>query len=170
MPAPYRADHVGSLLRPPQLLDAREEFAQQQLTHEQLREIEDRAILQALELQRSAGIDVVTDGEYRRASWAGDFFEAVDGYVDGPLPITFDWRMPEQIAQSPSAASAIADVRQVPMQRGRVVGERLRQKRRLTEHESSFLKQHAGGAYKVTQPAASYIVARGYSPEVTSKV
>jgi 5-methyltetrahydropteroyltriglutamate--homocysteine methyltransferase len=56
------------------------------------------------------------------------------------------------------------------MQRGRVVGERLRQKRRLTEHESTFLKQHAGGAYKVTQPAASYIVARGYSPQVTGQV
>jgi 5-methyltetrahydropteroyltriglutamate--homocysteine methyltransferase len=168
MSAPYSADHVGSLLRPPEVLKAHKDFEEGRMSLEQLREIEDRAILDVIKLQREVGLDVVTDGEYRRQSWAGDFFEAVDGYVDGPLPIEFEWQLPEQLKERGTAV--IEDVRAVPMQRGRVVGERLRQKRRLTEHESRFVKQHAGGTYKVTQPAASYIVARGYSPSVSSKV
>src|SRR5205814_889543 len=59
--------------------------------------------------------------------------------------------------------------RAVPQQGGRVVGQRLRQTRRLTAHESAFLKQHAGGAYKITTPAASYTVARGFKPGVTTQ-
>jgi len=169
MSAPYSADHVGSLLRPPEVLKAHQDFEEGRMSLEQLREIEDRAILDVIKLQREVGLDVVTDGEYRRQSWAGDFFEAVDGYVDGPLPIKFEWQLPEQLKERGGTA-VIEDVRAVPMQRGRVVGERLRQKRRLTEHESRFVKQHAGGTYKVTQPAASYIVARGYSPSLSSKV
>src|SRR5438552_7749441 len=168
MAAPYRADHVGSLLRPDEVLKAHEAFEQGKMSLEQLRETEDRAIRDVIKMQRDIGLDVVSDGEYRRQSWAGDFFDAVDGYVDGPLPIKFEWTLPEQLKQQ--AGTAIADVRSVPMQRGRVVGERLRQKRRLTEHESKFMKQHAGGPYKVTQPAASYIVARGYSPTITGKI
>jgi 5-methyltetrahydropteroyltriglutamate--homocysteine methyltransferase len=155
-------------LRPPEVLKAHEDFEQGKMSLERLREIEDRAILDAIKLQRDAGLDVVSDGEYRRQSWAGDFYDAVEGYVDGPLPIKFEWTLPEKLRNQ--AGTAVADVRSVPMQRGRVVGERLRQKRRLTQHESTFLKQHAGGAFKVTQPAASYIVARGYSPQVTGPV
>ncbi len=64
----YRAGHVGSLLRPPELLAAREEATQGRVSAEQLREAEDKAILKGLDLQREVGIDVYTDGEYRR-SW-----------------------------------------------------------------------------------------------------
>src|SRR5256885_5824747 len=53
---------------------------------------------------------------------------------------------------------------------GRVVGERLRLKHRLTAHESGFLKEHAAAAYKMTLPAASYSVARGFKPGVTTQV
>ncbi|MFI5265868.1 MAG: methionine synthase [Chloroflexota bacterium] len=165
----YRADHVGSLLRPAEVLEAHANFEQGKISAEQLREIEDRGILAVIELQREVGLDVVSDGEYRRGSWAGDFFEAVDGYVDGPLPIRFDWRLPDGTQRIPGAAAAVQEmVHSVPMQRGRVVGDKLRQKRRLTEYESVFMKQHAGGPYKVTQPAASYIVTRGYNPSVAA--
>jgi 5-methyltetrahydropteroyltriglutamate--homocysteine methyltransferase len=165
----YRADHVGSLLRPAEVLQAHADFEASKISAEQLREIEDRGILAVLQLQRDAGLDVVSDGEYRRGSWAGDFFEAVDGYVDGPLPIRFDWRLPEGSQSIPGAAAAVQEmVHSVPMQRGRVVAERLHQKRRLTEYESVFMKEHAGGPYKVTQPAASYIVTRGYNPSVAA--
>jgi methionine synthase II (cobalamin-independent) len=171
MPPVYRADHVGSILRTPEVLKAHEDYQAKKISLEQLRGIEDKAILAVIELQKQIGLDVISDGEYRRQSWAGDFFEAVDGYVDGPLPITFDWRLPDQLKNAPGATAAVADTRTVPMQRGRVVGERLRQKGRLTGHESKFLKEHADGKpYKVTQPAASYIVARGYHPEVSGKV
>ena len=67
----YRADHVGSLLRPPAILEARAAHAAGRISLEQLRDIEDKAILEALEMQRQAGIDVFTDGEYRRSWWSG---------------------------------------------------------------------------------------------------
>ena len=70
MPSPYRADHVGSLLRPPELLQARETYRQNRISLEQLRQAEDAAILKALELQREVGIDVYTEGEYRRSGWS----------------------------------------------------------------------------------------------------
>jgi 5-methyltetrahydropteroyltriglutamate--homocysteine methyltransferase len=57
-----------------------------------------------------------------------------------------------------------------PAGAGRVIGEKLRQKRRLTEHEVGFLKQHVAGPFKMTMPAATYVVTRGYKPGVTDKV
>ena len=70
MASPYRADHVGSLLRPPELLEVKAQFAEGKVTEDQLRAAEDAAVLKALELQKNAGIDVVTDGEYRRVAWS----------------------------------------------------------------------------------------------------
>ena len=64
--AGYRADHVGSFLRPPELLDARVAHAEGRIGDDQLRAAEDRAILTVLELQRQIGVDVYSDGEYRR--------------------------------------------------------------------------------------------------------
>src|SRR5438477_10709174 len=98
----YHAEQVGSLLRPPEVLEAHLAYDQKRIPLEELRGIEDRAILQALDLQQRAGIEVFTDGEYRRATWAGDFPEAMDGYVDGPPPISFDWRMPDATERAPA--------------------------------------------------------------------
>jgi 5-methyltetrahydropteroyltriglutamate--homocysteine methyltransferase len=169
MPVTYRADHVGSLLRPPQVLEAHAARAQQRISADELRRIEDEAILAALDLQREVGLDVFTDGEYRRSSWAGDFSDSVDGYVAGEPPIRFEWRMPET-AQRASAAVLEAIQSVVPQQAGQVIGQRLRQRKRLTAHESGFLKQHAPGPFKITLPAASYIVARGFKPGITTQV
>ena len=171
MTTSYRADHVGSLLRPPEVLEAHVAHAQQRLSPDELRQVEDRAILLALDLQRQAGLDVFSDGEYRRSSWAGDFPAAVDGYVAAELPIAYQWRMPDgTLREAPSAGAGLAGTESAPRLTDRVVGERLRQKHRLTAHESAFLKQHAPGPYKVTLPAASYVVARGYKPGVTTRV
>jgi 5-methyltetrahydropteroyltriglutamate--homocysteine methyltransferase len=165
----YRADHVGSLLRPAELLQARADFGQQRISQEQLKEIEDRCVLAALDMQRQVGLDVLTDGEFRRHDWVGDFTASVDGYVTAETPIRFDWKLPESIAASGqnTMRAAIADM---PQQAGRVIGERLRQRHRLTAHEAPFMKQHAGGVFKVTMPASSYVVARGWKPGVTDKV
>jgi 5-methyltetrahydropteroyltriglutamate--homocysteine methyltransferase len=76
---PFRADHVGSLLRPRHLLQAREDHQAGRIDGAALREIEDAAILDAIELQRSAGLRSATDGEFRRASWHMDFIYALDG-------------------------------------------------------------------------------------------
>ena len=166
----YRADHVGSLLRPPELLQARHDLADGRITREQLREIEDRSILSALEMQRQVGINVLTDGEYRRHDWVGDFTASVDGYVTAEVPIRFEWKLPEPVAASGQGTMRQA-IAEMPQQAGRVIGERLRLRHRLTEHEVPFVKEHAQGhAFKVTMPATSYVVARGWKPGITDKV
>jgi 5-methyltetrahydropteroyltriglutamate--homocysteine methyltransferase len=168
MTTTYRADHIGSLLRPQEVLDAHAAQARGEISLERLREIEDEAILMVLEMQRQIGLDVLSDGEYRRSSWAGGFPEAVDGYVPSDMPIAFQWRMPDGL-DSASDASVQAALRSVPQQAGRVIGEKIRQVRRLTGHEAPFLKEHAGGPFKVTFPAPSYIVARAFKPGVTTQ-
>ena len=63
---PFRADNIGSLLRPPELLEARKALREGRIDESRLREIEDRSILAALAMQKATGVDVFTDGEYRR--------------------------------------------------------------------------------------------------------
>ena len=91
----YRADHVGSFLRPQEVLDAHEQFGAGKISEEQMREIEDAAILKVLDLQKRSGIEIFTDGEYRRSGWAGEFPASVDGYVNAEVPIRLDWRLPD---------------------------------------------------------------------------
>ncbi|MGY1662996.1 5-methyltetrahydropteroyltriglutamate--homocysteine S-methyltransferase [Geodermatophilus sp. SYSU D00705] len=76
---PFRADHVGSLLRPPDLLDARARFAAGEIDAAELRGIEDRAIADVVRLQRDVGLHTATDGEFRRATWHMDFIYAING-------------------------------------------------------------------------------------------
>ena len=71
--AAYRADQVGSFLRPREVLDAHAALAGGKMDEATVRGIEDEAILQVLDMQRQVGIDVLSDGEFRRSSWAGDF-------------------------------------------------------------------------------------------------
>src|SRR5580658_3776863 len=70
---PFRADHVGSLLRPPELLRGRARFADGKIGAEELRGIENDTIRQAIQMQEDAGLPVVTDGEFRRTFWHLDF-------------------------------------------------------------------------------------------------
>ena len=76
---PFRADHVGSLLRPPELLRAREDFAAGRIPAEELRGIEDDAIRDVVRKQEEVGLRSATDGEFRRASWHMDFMYELDG-------------------------------------------------------------------------------------------
>ena len=76
---PFRADHVGSLLRPPQLLQAREDHGAGHIDDDELRGIEDEAIADVVRLQRDVGLRTATDGEFRRASWHMDFIYAIGG-------------------------------------------------------------------------------------------
>src|ERR1700716_2080746 len=168
-PRNYRADHVGSLLRPPELLQAREDFSHQRISQEQLKDIEDRSVKAALDLQRSVGIDVLTEGESRRHDWVGDFTASVEGYVSAQPPIRFEWKLPEPVAAS-GANTMRQAIAEMPQQMGRVIGERLKLRHRLTEHEVAYMRANAGGVFKVTMPATSYVVARGWKPGVTDKV
>jgi 5-methyltetrahydropteroyltriglutamate--homocysteine methyltransferase len=84
---PFRADHVGSLLRPPELLRAREEFAAGSLSAEQLRAAEAEAIREVVKMQREVGLQSATDGEFRRASWHMDFIYQLGGVEKAPSDI-----------------------------------------------------------------------------------
>jgi len=153
MPAPFRAEHVGSLLRPPELLQARAAQAAGELSLEQLRAAEDRAILQVLEKQRQLGLDVVTDGELRRGSWLTDMADAVDGFVSERVPL--EWKGPGGGVEGSTAHAA---------------GAKLRKKRKMTGHEVPFLKRNALGPFKVTLPAPSNFMLASYKTGITDKI
>src|SRR5699024_8905336 len=79
----FRADHVGSFLRPDYLLQAREQFAGKHLTLAQLREVEDKAISEIVKFQEDIGIRSVTDGEFRRTYFHLDFLQQLGGVTTG---------------------------------------------------------------------------------------
>ncbi len=86
--APFRANHVGSLLRPPELRQAREKQQKGEITAAQLREVEDRCIRDAVKMQEEVGMQGITDGEFRRNLWHADFLSQFQGIkvVEGLLP------------------------------------------------------------------------------------
>jgi 5-methyltetrahydropteroyltriglutamate--homocysteine methyltransferase len=76
---PFRADHVGSLLRPPRLLEARSRYAAGEIGAERLAEVEDESIREAVRMQEETGLRSATDGEFRRTSWHMDFIYQLSG-------------------------------------------------------------------------------------------
>ena len=78
---PFRADHVGSLLRPPELLKAREKRQKGDISADELRRVEDRCICDIVKMQEDLGLEGVTDGEYRRSLWHADFLRKIKGVV-----------------------------------------------------------------------------------------
>ena len=83
---PFRADHVGSFLRPKFLLDAREQAARGEITPLQLRAVEDRAITEIVKFQQDVGLRSITDGEFRRTYFHIDFLQQLGG-VKTDLPV-----------------------------------------------------------------------------------
>ena len=87
---PFRADHVGSFLRPPALVEAREQFRTGKLSRVQLREAEDAAIRDVVRLQEDVGLQGITDGEYRRTYFHIDFLEQLSGVeTKGGIAVSF---------------------------------------------------------------------------------
>src|SRR5882762_2218797 len=87
---PFRADHVGSLLRPPELREARTRAKAGAITAAQLADVEDRCIRAAVATQESLGLRVVTDGEYRRDFWHLDFMARLEGVgMTAPVGMVF---------------------------------------------------------------------------------
>lgn len=152
MHPPYRADQVGSLLRPPELLEARAAFAAGRLSEPELRAAEDRAITEALRKQSKIGVDIVADGEMRRGSWLTDMADAVDGFVREKVML--EWKGPGG-GEEASTANA--------------VGGELRKVRKLTGHELPFLRQAAEKPFKITLPAPSNFIVASYKRGVTDK-
>jgi len=157
-----KADHIGSLLRPPEVHQARAEYAAGSIDLAKVREIEDAAILRILEKQQQIGIDVFSDGEFRRAWYSGAFAEAVEGVIDDPDAVLSNQWQGRGQSQANATAAQIGFGEQV-------VGAKLRQVRRLTGHESGFLKQNAPGPYKITMPGVMTRAAGWFRPGITDE-
>lgn len=89
---PFRADHVGSLLRPQRLMRAREEHEEGRLSAEELRRTEDEAIRSAVTMQEEVGLQTATDGEFRRASWHMDFIYRLGGVSKAPSDMKVEFQ------------------------------------------------------------------------------
>ena len=86
---PFRADHVGSLLRPPQLKQAARDFHAGRISGEEMTAAQDQAIREAVAMQEAVGLRTITDGEFRRVSWYGGFVQAVEGLTNRPADFRF---------------------------------------------------------------------------------
>ena len=146
---PFRADHVGSLLRPPELLEAREKHALGEIDDTQLRAIEDEAIADVVTLQQEVGLRSATDGEFRRASWHMDFIYQLGGIekvMDSTLKVQFHNEQGDIEFAPPSLH----------------VGERVHLEHTIFGDAFAYLRDHAGDAVpKLTIPSPSMVHYRG---------
>jgi 5-methyltetrahydropteroyltriglutamate--homocysteine methyltransferase len=143
----FRADHVGSLLRPPALLKAREQFAAGQLPAAALRRIEDTAVRDAVRLQEGLGLESITDGEFRRQTWHMDFLYQIGGVskVHGNLAVKFRNEHGELRFTPPKLR----------------VTSQLKLEKCLFGEDFSFLRSVTKATPKVTIPSPSMIHYRG---------
>src|SRR5579875_1393914 len=143
-----RAEVVGSLLRPPDLVEARKRLESGGLSPAEFKRIEDRAVDEAIRLQEEAGIDVVTDGELRRYAFFGHLIESFDGFdKEGGWAIPFRDESGEELVL-----------------RRPVVVEKLRWRRSMCAEEWTYLRARAQRPGKVTMLSAYYADAY-YAPE-----
>lgn len=136
----FRADHIGSLLRPKELIEARHQFREKKISEAELKEIEDRSIRQVVKLQEDIGLEVVTDGEFRRGAFFSHFVKTVDGMTVKETPFTF-------ANDSGDTATAYA-----PYTKGR-----LKRARGITTEEFKFVQGLTSRTAKVTLPAPPYV-------------
>jgi 5-methyltetrahydropteroyltriglutamate--homocysteine methyltransferase len=153
MATQYRADHVGSFLRPQELLEARQKASVDPL---RLQQLEDQHILRVLAKQKELGFEIATDGELRRRNFMSDFTDAVEGFDMGDA-LSRNWKAEETRAAQVSSVTG-------------VVTAKLRQMRPLTGHELPTLKKHCKAAIKMTLPSATQFPAISFKRGVTEKV
>jgi len=158
---PFRADHVGSLLRPQRLLEAREraglvaESAQEaqgggDLSTEELRAVEDSCIREAVKFQEEVGLQSITDGEYRRASWAYDVLERIEGVVLRRQQGAFQF---SNTGSRPPIACTDAKLR--------------RPERGIVLFEYRFVKPLTKRTVKATMPSPTLLYVRGWRDGVS---
>lgn len=149
-----RHDQIGSFLRPQAVLDARQAFAEGAIEREELRGIEDEAIIDVLQMQHEVGIGIYSDGEIRRLAWMSGLSDAVEGFTEGHRMM--HWHNMDGSEEDEASLS-------------RVAGAKIRQVRRITGEESEFLKEHSPGPYKITMPSPLSIAASGFQAGVTDQ-
>src|SRR6202163_1566864 len=151
MPVKFRADHIGSFLRPPDLLLARAN----ETDPARLQALEDQHVLRVLAKQEELGFEIFTDGELRRRNFMSDFTDAVEGFDLGG-EVARDW----DASQGKPKVSAVMGI----------VNKKLRQVRPLTGHELPFLKAHSPGDIKMPLPSATQFPAIAFKRGVTNAI
>jgi len=142
MATQHHAEHVGSLLRPPYLLAAREAHEKGELSTAELRAVEDRAIGELIDIQRQAGLTVFTDGEARRESWRAGLLESLSGVI--PAQRTMRWyRDGRELTEQETLSD------------GAIAVEKVARTGDLTAVEADFMAAHAPGTFKITMISAS---------------
>ena len=145
---PFRADHVGSLLRPRRLLEARDDFAAGTITASELRAVEDEEIIKAIRMQEEVGLQSATDGEFRRASWHMDFIYALGGVSKAPGHLAVKFTNPSgSIEWTPAALH---------------IGGKVELDETIFGDDFTFLKSHVTTAVpKQTIPSPNMVHYRG---------
>ena len=154
---PFRADHVGSLLRPKSLLKARDDNAAGTVSDEELRALEDDAIRDVIALQREAGLQSATDGEFRRASWHMDFIYQLDGISKAQDDLKVHFKNAEgELDFTPAALK---------------VDGKLGLSETIFGDDFAFLRDNADGATpKLTIPSPSMVHYRGGAAAIDQDV
>ena len=140
---PFRADHVGSLLRPPELREARERAARGEIDAATLRAVQDRCIRDVVAQQEAVGLQSITDGEFRRDWWHIDFLRGFDGVAVGPGQYGVKFQGADE---------------QPPLLR--VTGKIRRSHPNMLDH-FTFLKSATKRTPKFTMPSPAMLHARG---------
>lgn len=153
---PFRADHVGSLLRPAELLRAREDRAQGRIGAAELRTVEDAAIRDAVQMQEDVGLRSATDGELRRASWHMDFIYQIGGIEKAAGNIAVSFRNEKGVIEFTPAALSVKD--------------KLRLDRPIFGEDFAFLKSVTKVTPKLTIPSPSMVHYRGGRAAIDEKV
>jgi 5-methyltetrahydropteroyltriglutamate--homocysteine methyltransferase len=144
---PFRADHVGSLLRPPELLKARDDFRSGRLSAAELRAAEDDAIRQAVSMQEDIGLHGVTDGEFRRNSWHMDFYRQIGGVAEAQESAPVQFHNEQGVVEFSVKGLQIAG--------------RFNLDKTIFGEDFQFLKSVARATPKLTIPAPSVLHRRG---------
>jgi 5-methyltetrahydropteroyltriglutamate--homocysteine methyltransferase len=151
----FRADHVGSLLRPAELLDAR----RSPISPEEIHSLEDRQIHRILQRQKELGLEIFTDGELRRTNFMSDITEAVEGFDLGDA-VQRSWIDDAKAAPQPAGVSSITGI----------VTSTLKQRQPFTGRELPFLREHSPGPIKITLPSATQFPAISFKYGITDAV
>ena len=168
MSTSVRAEHIGSFLRPEELLEARR---QPHADSERVRALEDAHIKRVISRQKELGFQVFTDGETRRRNFMSDFVEAVAGFdLADTTPRSWFSELDSPAAKGNGHAIHSSPEHAKLSRVAGVVTAKLQQTRRLTGHELSFLLQHSPGAIKMTLPSVTQFPAISFKRGVTDRV
>ena len=148
----YRTDQVGSLVRPEQLLDARDAFKAGRISADELTQAQDAAAAELLARQQDAGMEIFTDGEVRRDAWQTVFAQAVDG---------FEHTFPKMRMRRADGETVEVEMHDL------TATSTLSAAGRLAGADAGYLREHAPGPFKITLPSPAFIGRMSYRPGKT---